>query len=232
MISDEGIRPNPQKLATIREIRVPKNPKYIKSFLGLVGYYRKFIPNCSSLSKPLTILLKKNQKFKWGEKCNASFEELKNFLTREPILQYPDFTRELLLTTDASNEAIGSILSQAPLGKDLPICFYSRTLNKAEYNYSTTKKELLAIVDSVKHFRPYLFGQRFTIITDHKPLTWLMNCKDPSSRLMRWRLKLMEYDYQIRYKPGKVNTNADALSRPILQIVNDQLTLDKFKLYH
>lgn len=232
VISDEGIRPNPDKVVTIKEIRVPKNPKDIKSFLGLVGYYRKFIPNFSLLAKPLTTLLKKNQKFEWSKKCQSSFEELKNILTTEPLLQYPDFAREFLLTTDASNEAIGSILSQGPLGKDLPICYYSRTLNKAEQNYSTTEKELLSIVDSVKHFRPYLFGQRFTIITDHKPLVWLMNCKDPSSRLMRWRLKLMEYDYQIRYKPGKTNTNADALSRPIHQIINDQLTFNKFKIYH
>lgn len=232
IITDKGIQPNPEKVKAISEIKIPKNPKDIKSFLGLVGYYRKFIENFSLVAKPLTNLLKKGNTFEWTLKCQEAFEKLKTVLTKEIILQYPDFNREFLLTTDASNEAVGSILSQGPLGKDLPVSYYSRTLNKAEQNYSTTEKELLAIVDSVKHFRPYLFGQKFSVITDHKPLTWLMNCKDPSSRLVRWRLKLLEYDYDIKYKPGKLNTNADALSRPILQITNNESTFKDFQRYH
>jgi hypothetical protein len=118
-----------------------------------------------------------------------------------------------VLTTDASNIAIGAILSQGQIGKDLPVAYASRTLNPAEQNYSTIEKELLAIVWATRHFRPYLFGRIFTIVTDHKPLQWLFNLKEPSSRLVRWRLKLEEYDYKIVYKKGKNNTNADALSR-------------------
>lgn len=132
---------------------------------------------------------------------------------REPILQYPDFDKEFLLTTDASNEGIGAILSQGEVGSDLPVAYASRTLNKAERNYDTTEKELLAIIWAVKHFRPYLYGKQFKIITDHKPLTWLVNSKDPTTRLVRWRLKLEEYNYKILYKEGKQNTNANALSR-------------------
>jgi hypothetical protein len=114
---------------------------------------------------------------------------------------------------DASEEGLGAVLSQGEIGKDLPVVFASRTLNRAEKSYSTTEKELLAIVWGMRYFRPYLYGRTFTVVTDHKPLTWIMNVKDPGSRLLRWRIKLEEYDYEIVYKKGALNTNADALSR-------------------
>ncbi|XP_011863867.1 PREDICTED: uncharacterized protein LOC105559856, partial [Vollenhovia emeryi] len=163
--------------------------------------------------KPLTNLLKKDIDFNWGNKEQESFDTLRNALCQEPILQYPDFTKPFLLTTDASGTAIGAILSQGKIGKDQPISYASRVLNDAERNYSTIEKELLAIVYAVQHFRPYLYGKKFTLVTDHKPLTWLHKLKDPTSRLARWRIKLAEYDYEIIYKPGKINANADALSR-------------------
>jgi hypothetical protein len=139
------------------------------------------------------------------------FNTLKK-LTEEPLLQYPDFTKPFVLTTDASNEAVGAILSQGPIGQDLPVAYASRTLSHAEKNYSTTE-ELLAIVWGCRQYRQYLFGRTFTIVTDHQPLTWVFNVKDPSSRLLRWRLKLEEFDYRIVYKPGSMNINADVLSR-------------------
>ena len=108
---------------------------------------------------------------------------------------------------------MGAFLSQGEIGKDYPIAFASRSLNKAERNYSTTEKELLAIVWGVCYFRPYLYGTKFTIVTDHKPLTWIVSVKDPGSRWLRWRIKLEEYDYEIVFKRGVANTNADALSR-------------------
>ena len=117
------------------------------------------------------------------------------------------------MTTDASGEGVGAVLSQGEIGKDFPIAFASRSLNKAERNYSTTEKELLAIVWGVRYFRPYLYGTKFTIVTDHKPLTWIVSVKEPGSRLLRWRIKLEEYDYEIVFKRGVANTNADALSR-------------------
>ena len=140
---------------------------------------------------------------------------MQTILTQEPVLQYPDFTKPLVhvLTTDASGFAIGAILSQGKIGQDKPIAFASRTLNQAEQNYSTIEKELTAIVWACRHFRPYLIGRTFTIVTDHKPLTWMFSVKDPSSRLLRWRLLLEEFDYTIEYKAGKKNVNADALSR-------------------
>lgn len=166
-------------------------------FLGLAGYYRRFIPKFSHIAKPLNDLLKKDVSFQWTSTQQLAFEELKNILTNDIILQYPDFTKDFILTTDASGTAIGSILSQKTANGDQPVAYASRTINKAELNYSTTEKELLAIVWSVNHFRPYLFGRKFKIVTDHKPLVWLFNVKDPGSRLMRWRLKLEEYQYEI-----------------------------------
>lgn len=225
LISENGVKPNPSKVAVIKEFPKPRNPKDIKSFLGLVGYYRRFIENFSKLSKPLTSLLKKNANFDWGKEQENSFVQLKDKLLTEPILQYPDFTKEFLVTTDASNFAIGAILSQGSIGKDLPICFASRTLNHAESNYSTIERELLAIVWAVNHFRPYLYGRKFTIVTDHRPLQWLFSCKDPGSRLLRWRLKLEEYEYNIVYKQGKVNSNADCLSRIKFNTTNENHTI-------
>lgn len=213
VITEDGVKPNPEKIKTIRDFPTPKNPKHIKQFLGLVGYYRKFIKNFSRIAKPLTTLLKKSVEWKWEQPQEAAFQTLRETLITEPILQYPNFRLPFILTTDASNKAIGAVLSQGQAGTDLPVAYASRTLNSAEINYSTTEKELLAIVWACKHFRPYLYGRKFKIITDHKPLVWLMNVKNPNSRLMRWRLQLEEYEYEIEYKKGKTNGNADALSR-------------------
>ena len=136
-------------------------------------------------------------------------------------MRYPDYSREFILTTDASNEGVGAVLSQGEIGKELPIAFASRSLNKAGRNYSTAEKEILAIVWEVRYFRPYLYGTKFTVVTDHKPLTWIMSVKDPGSRLLRWRIKLEEYDYEIVFKKGASNTSADALS-PVSSLVADK----------
>lgn len=224
VISEHGIQPNPNRIVKVKNYPVPKNPKEIKQFLGLVGYYRKFIKDFSKVAKPLTRLLQKSSTFEWTNEQQHSFDLLKTKLISQPVLSYPDWNRPFVLTTDASNEAIGAILSQGTIGKDKPLAFASRTLNKAETRYSTTEKELLAIVWATKHFRQYLYGRRFKIVTDHKPLVWLMNVKDPNSRLMRWRLKLEEFDYEIVYKSGKTNTNADALSRISVNAIDSYMS--------
>jgi His(2)-Cys(2) zinc finger./Integrase core domain. len=139
-------------------------------------------------------------------------------LINEPILKYPDYDKPFILTTDASNYAIGAVLSQGKIGSDLPVGYASRTLNSSEQHYSTTEKELLAIVWATKYFRPYLYGRRFTIVTDHKPLQWLFSVKDPNSKLVRYRLKLAEFEYDITYKKGTLNSNADGLSRIELHV--------------
>ena len=209
-VTPHGIKPNPSKLIAIEKYPIPKTTKEIKSFLGLIGYYRRFISNYAKIVFPLTKCLKKDAKINPNDEDYISaFQTCKDLLINSPILSYPDFTKPFKLTTDASNVAIGSVLSQ----NNKPIAFYSRTLNSAERNYSTIEKELLAILDSTKHFRPYLYGRHFTIETDHNPLVWLYKIKEPNSRLIRWRLKLDEFDFKIIYKKGKENVVADALSR-------------------
>ena len=213
IVTREGVKPNPDKIKAVTEFPIPRTEKQIKSFLGLVGYYRKFINNFAEITKPMTQCLRKDRRIILDQEYIECFETCKHLLTNDPILQYPDFKQPFILTTDASNVAIGAVLSQGKIGLDKPICYASRTLTQTEQNYSTIEKELLAIVWASKYFRPYLFGQKFKIVTDHKPLTWLFSLKEPNSKLVRWRLKLEEYDYEIVYKKGTKNTNADALSR-------------------
>lgn len=233
LITNNGVEPNPKKIGCIKRVLPPNNQKQIKMFLGLTGYYRKFIKDYSTIAKPLTILLKKDTKFVWDSNQQNAFQTLKEKLINSPILQYPNFKERFILTTDASNVGIGSVLSQLKNNQDLPIAYYSRTLNKSECNYSTTEKELLAIINSVEHFRPYLYGKKFIIYTDHRALQWLFNCKNPSSKLVRWRLRLSEYDYEIKYKPGRINSNADGLSR-LLTEHNEQInfTIKNLRTYN
>jgi hypothetical protein len=193
VVTSEGVRPDENKIRAVVEFPIPKTQKDIKSFLGLAGYYRKFISDFSAIARPLTNLLKKENDWNWTEQEQASFDLLKFKLTNTPLLQYPDFSKPFILT-DASGYAIGAILSQGKLGQDKHVAYASRTLNKAELNYATVEMELLAIVWACKHFRPYLLGRKFHIITDHKGLTWIFNVKGPSSRLTRWKLLLQEYD--------------------------------------
>lgn len=224
IVSTEGIKPNPNKISAVKNFPIPRTAKNLKSFLGLLGYYRKFIPNFAKLTKPLTVCLKKGMEIKLTESYVKTFEMCKNLLCNDPILQYPDFSKDFILTTDASNFALGAVLSQGQIGNDKPICYASRTLNTSETNYSTIEKELLAIVWATRYFRPYLFGRKFKIVTDHRPLTWIMGLKEPNSKLVRWRLKLEEFEYEIVYKKGTQNTNADALSRIKVDLNNHEIT--------
>lgn len=210
-VTEEGVRPNEDKIQCIRSWPTPRNEKEVRQFLGTLGYYRRFIKDFAKLVKPMTNLLRKDSEFVITPEINECFQKCKEILMRDPILMYPDFTKDFTLTTDASDYAIGAVLSQGPLGKDRPVAYASRTLNKTEERYSTTEKELLAIVWAVKHFKPYLYGRKFKLVTDHKPLIYsLTNTND---KIVRWKLNLGEFDYEIVYKPGKQNVIADALSR-------------------
>lgn len=179
-LQNSGLTLQPQKCRFLQKEKTRKN---VKQFLGLVGYYRRFIPNMAKIAKPLTNLLKKGILFRWTSEVQSSFEQLRDIICSEHLLQYPDFSRPFLVTTDASNYAVGAVFSQGQIGNDLSISYASRALNAAEINYSTIEKELLAVLFGIEHFRPYLYGQQFTLITDHRPLVWLHNAKDPTSRL-------------------------------------------------
>lgn len=212
VITSEGILPDPEKINTVKNYPRPNNSDELKRFVAFVNYYRKFIKNFATIAHPLNALSKKNVPFVWDQKCQNAFETLREKIISPPILQYPNFSEQnhFVIQTDASNYAIGAILSN----KDgRPIAYASRSLNKAEKNYPVIEKELLAIVWAVKYFRPYLFGRYFKIQTDHRPLIYLFNMKDPSSRLMKFRLALEEYEFDVEYIKGSNNAAADALSR-------------------
>lgn len=214
VISPDGVKMDPKKTEAIMKFVSPKNEKQLKSFLGLAGFYRKFIPAFSAIAEPLHKLLRKDVIFAWNEECEAAFRKLINVIALDITLQYPDFNKDFYLTCDASNFGIGAVLSQKnDEGLDQPIAFISRSLNKCERNYSTTEKECLAILWSITEFRNYLYGRPFIILSDHRPLVWLDSVKDPGARLLRWRLKLNDYDYRIQYIEGKLNYVADELSR-------------------
>lgn len=145
-------------------------------------------------------------------------------MCNKPVLKYPDFSKPFILSTDASGIAIGAVLSQLHEGNEHPIAYASRQLNKAEKNYGATERELLALVWATKYFRCYLYGRKFTAITDHSALRWMLSLKDPSSRLTRWALRLSEFDYDVAHKPGKKHANADALSRHVNTVITPLLS--------
>ena len=157
-ITEAGVRPDPQKVAAIERFPTPTNPRQLKAFCGMINYYRLFILNCCRIVSLLYKLLKKDTKFEWTETQENAFQHLKSKLTRQPVLRYSDFSKEFVLITDVSNQGVGAMLSQGPIGRDLPVAYASRSLNRAETHYTTSEKELLTVVWATKYFRPYLYG--------------------------------------------------------------------------
>jgi len=214
IISSRGVEPDSKKLAVVTTYPTPCTNKEVKQFLGLSNYYRHFITNYAWIAEPLHRLLRKTTKsFNWTPECNASFNSLKSKLTSPPILAYPNFAEPFVVATDASDTAIGGVLSQLKGGQDQVIAYWSRQLTKAERNYSTIEREALAAVGAIKEFYPYLYGFSFTLVTDHNPLTSLKDIKDTGGRLARWLLFLQQFNFTVEYKQGSQHSNADTLSR-------------------
>lgn len=224
VIGNGIITPDSHNMEKIRQARLPQTVKEIRAFNGLASYYRRFIEKFAHIAKPLTDLMAKDAELKKDPKDRKkillppeavqAYETLKEKLTQVPVLSLPNFSKPFGLRTDASNYAIGAVLFQtAKDGKEHPICYASRVLSKTERSYSATEREMLAVHDWIRYFRPYLFGTSFNVFTDHSPLKGIKTNKDITGRLTRMILKLQEYDFQIHYVPGKDNGAPDALSR-------------------
>ena len=214
IVSEDGIATDPSKVGKVAQWPTPSTAREVQQFLGLAGYYRRFIQNFSAIAKPLHKLTEWTSNFNWTNDCETSFKQLKEKLVSAPILTFPDFGLEFVLDTDASNTGIGAELSQVQEdGSEKEIAYASRLLSRAERRYCVTRRELLAVVYFIHQFRPYLLGKQFTLRTDHGSLTWLMNFKEPEGQLARWLEKLQEYDMKIVHRRGRKHSNADAMSR-------------------
>ena len=218
-ISAEGLQPTQKKVQAIHDAPAPSNVGQLKSYLGLLNYYCKFLPNLSCTLAPLYRLLQNQVKWHWGKEEQEAFKKSKDALKSDCVLVHFDPEKDIILACDASPYGIGAVLShKLENGKEKPIAFASRTLAPAEKKYSQLEKEGLAVIFGVKRFHQYLLGRHFTIISDHKPLKRLFSESHTtpslaSARIQRWSLTLGAYDYSIQFKPGKDHNNADMLSR-------------------
>ena len=212
-MSEKGITTNPEKTEALNSWPAPTSVTEVRSFVGFCSYYRKFIRNFSLIARPLSILTSKTVKFRWTEECQEAFQELKNKLLSAPIMSFPNETGEFILDTDASDVSIGAVLSQIQDGEEKVIVYGSRTLTEAEKRYCVTRKELLATVFFINYYRHYLIGRHFLVRTDHKPLKWLFNLKDPSGQIARWLETLASFNFSMSHRAGKSHSNADGMSR-------------------
>ena len=225
ILTPEGVKVDEKKLEVLKTYPVPRTVKQVRQFIGYASYYRRFIKNFSGIAAPLTALLKKNQKFVWTAKCQQAFETLRTALYSAPILAFPDMNREFILNIDASTQATAFILSQLDeQGREHPISFGSRTLSDAEKRYTITEIECLALIHAVKAYHSFLAYQKFVVYTDHISLKWLQNIKQHNGRLFRWSLQLQSYDFEVRYRPGRKNVNADVISRLQQPELTDSVT--------
>ena len=216
VIGSEGVLPDPNNIEKVSKWPTPRNVTEVRSFLGLASFYRRFIPKFSQIASPLTDLTHKGTHFAWTPECNEAFDNLKTSLTHPPLLAYPDFNLEFHLSTDASLQGIGAILSQCQGGRDRVVSYFSQKLTETQRKWSTFDRELWAVVAAIRHFRHYLRGQQFTIYTDHQPLSNFKKISiqdDATGRRARWIAELGSYSFVILHRRGKHNGDADALSR-------------------
>ena len=202
------------KTCKVEQWPTPSSRVEVQQFLGLANYYRRFVKDFASHAKPLHQLTEKRSTFKWTTDCQAAFDHLKQCLTSAPTLMMPNWSQPFIIDTDDSDTGIGAVLSQVDdEGVEHVVAYASRILTKSERNYCVTRKELLAVVSFLQHFRQYLLGREFTVRTDHGALTWLQQFRNPEGQLARWLEKLQEFQFSIVHYPGKKHMNADALLR-------------------
>ncbi|GJV74170.1 reverse transcriptase domain-containing protein [Tanacetum coccineum] len=209
VVNQNGIHVDPGKIEAVKNWEAPTSPTGVRSFLGLAGYYRRFIANFSRIAKPLTLLTQKNKKYVWGAEQEEAFQLLKSKLCDAPILSLPDGVEDFVVYCDASNQGLGCVLMQ----RNKVIAYASRQLKIHEKNYTTHDLELGAVVFALKIWRHYLYGTKSVIYTDHKSLQHIFDQKELNMRQRRWIELFSDYECEIRYHPGKANVVADALSR-------------------
>lgn len=218
-IDQEGIHATPEKLEAIANAPPPSNVQELRSFLGMVNYYGKFIPHLSTVLAPLNSLLQKDVSWGWSKGCQDAFNKCKTALMSSTVLAHYDVTLPIKVAADTSAYGIGAVLSHVyPDGSERPVAFASRTLSSSERNYAQLEKEALSLIFAVKHFHQYLYGRNFILVTDHKPLTIILSPKQgipplAAARLQRWANLLAAYKYSIQYKSTLEHANADAMSR-------------------
>ena len=213
IVSKDGLEVSPSKIRAVQKFLVLRSQTEGKSFLGLASYYRRFLPKFAELARPLHKANDASTKFEWTIEAQDAFESLKLKLTSTPIIAFPSLKEPFILYTDASQFAMGAVLAQVQDGKERATCYASKSLSKSQLKYSATRRELLALVTFTRHFCHYLFGQKFTIVTDNSAFQWLHSFKDPGGITARWLEKLAPLDYEVRHRPGKSIGHADGLSR-------------------
>ena len=215
VVSADGVATDPVKVEAVRQWCAPKNLKEVQAFLGTAGYYRQFIPGYATIAKPLTQLTRKEAPWTWDTAEQESFHTLQEKLITAPVLGYPDPSLTYYLDTDASAVGVGAVLSQVQSEGERVVAYFSKTLSPSERNYCVTRRELLAVVKAVKHFRPYLYGRKFILRTDHASLRWLCRRKEPSAQVARWLETLSEFQLVLEHRARFKHGNADGLSRQV-----------------
>ena len=229
MVSNKVIHTDPRKIESVSQLFSPTNVEQIRTFLGLVGYNRKFIPSFASVSATLVNLTKKRSKFLWTNNHEAAFHSLRGLFIPPPILAYPQLEKPFILKTDASDIALGAVLTRLDdFNGEHVISYASRSLSNRGKAYSACEKEALAAFFTIDHFRPYLLSRKFTLVTDHSALRWLHSV-EAKGRLARWVMDLQEFDFHVRHRPGSANGNADALSRLPVSGSSSTLLTDKLQ---
>ena len=215
VVANGCLKTQEDKIIKIRDAAVPKNKTQLRAFLGLTGYYRKFVPNYADIAVCLTDMTKKGRSevVKWSDEAEVAFNKLKEMLSSRPVLRLPDFTRQFVIRTDASNVGVGAVLLQRYEDTLHPVAYASKRLTPAQERYATIERERWAIIWYLQRFYVYVYGRHFVVQTDHQPLTYLNSAKHSNGRLMRWALLLQPFRFTVEAIPGSENVGADYLSR-------------------